>query len=155
MGKGSSSSPPSAYQPTAPRSSWGNSTSFAPMSGYTRAGQGVVGADMAGMQRQIEAERQRREQMRMQQMQAQQQANAEPMYFYSADGMSRTRNPYYQDPNPRPPPRNNAEFRQRLLESRNSGWSGYGNREYRNTGPGSPGWKIRRGKSPWEDGRDK
>jgi len=154
MGKSKSSAAPQPFQPTAPQSSFGNTMNYAPMSGYTRAGEGIAGVDMNAIQQRIMADRQRMMQMQMQQAPD---PNAEPAYFYGSDGMSRTKNPYYKGPAPqvqrRPLPRNALQIA--AQNNRNGGWTSYGNREYRNTGPGSDGWKIQRGKSPGEDGRDK
>jgi|GEM_PF-4612763 len=58
MGKSKSSPSPAPFQPTAPQSSWGNTMNYAPMSGYTRAGQGIAGVDMNAIQQRIMQQRQ-------------------------------------------------------------------------------------------------
>jgi len=73
MGKSKSSPSPAPFQPTAPQSSWGNTMNYAPMSGYTRAGQGIAGVDMNAIQQRIMQQRQ-------QQMQAQPQQAPQPTY---------------------------------------------------------------------------
>ena len=70
MGKSKSSPSPAPFQPTAPQSSWGNTMNYAPMSGYTRAGQGIAGVDMGAIQQRIMADRQRQQQMQPQPQQA-------------------------------------------------------------------------------------
>ena len=103
MGKSKSSPSPAPFQPTAPQSSWGNSVNYAPMSGYTRAGQGIAGVDMGAIQQRIMADRQRQQQMQMQAQQAQQapqptyaqrDQDRQVMRMQGAQSRGLTENPY-------------------------------------------------------------
>jgi|OM-RGC.v1.025928159 hypothetical protein len=138
MGKGSSTRAPTPsrnLQQNFGGSPLEGSVSVAPMSGYTRAGEGIMGAggpiDLAALERE-EMARQARERAEMQRQRQLEQQRAQQQFAYNAAGNRRVR----------------------VAEPRNGWTEGYG-AEWANNGPGSPGWRILRGKAPWEDGRDK
>lgn len=102
MGKSKSSAAPQPFQPSAPQSSFGNNVNYAPMSGYTRAGQGIQGVDLAGIQQRIMQDRQRQQQMQMQRAQqqapqptyAQREQDRQVFRMQGAQARGLTENPY-------------------------------------------------------------
>jgi len=98
MGKSKSSPSPAPFQPTAPQSSWGNTMNYAPMSGYTRAGQGIAGVDMNAIQQRIMQQRQQQMQPQPQQAPqptyAQRDQDRQVMRMQGAQSRGLTENPY-------------------------------------------------------------